>query len=168
MYRVGIQFENLTSTLQSALDRYLFRLMRREAWAKRHVRGSLYQATRPRFHERRSTHRVMVPEDLKLLAHISVRKATLDQPLPLSDQALAMADSRLSRAPLRVIDISASGCSLWFPPEKDPPLPAQRASPEVELRPKQTVTVELSCNDLPSPIDGWVIYIVRKKSPTAE
>jgi hypothetical protein len=151
MYRVGIHFTNLTSTLQSGLDRFLFKLMRREARAKRHLRGSLYLATRPRFHERRATHRMVIPAEMKLSAHIAPRKATLDQPLPLADQARVMADGQLAATPMRVIDISSSGCSLACPDE-------------VKLRTRQTVTVEFDCEDLCSPLDGWVIYIMRRKA----
>lgn len=107
MLRIGLRFFGIRAGTQNQLDRFVFRLMRREARDKRHTAGALAAVPSQ---DRRRAHRI-VPEPGEPTAVIEA--LVDDDPATLTEQAAAALHGPATEpTEARVRDISTAGCAL--------------------------------------------------------
>lgn len=152
MLRIGVQFEKLVSTEQSAWDRFVFQQMRRVAHQWRHLRGELYQPSFAQGAERRDARRV--PLENKQL-RIEIEILPPETILSLEEQAKQVAHAL--NAPLKkpqsikICDISSTGCAFLCPEEGAPKL-------------KSLIRIHFIGEGFSLKLTGRVIYAFRQST----
>ncbi len=131
MPRLGIQFEKPPAGVQAVLDRYVYALIRRKAAARRPLRDNPGA-------ERRLAPRAEISEGDRLAAFWSAERPR---------GVLAQARPSSQGAPIKILDISTTGCALAC----DEGCPIQAG---------QRIRLQLKAEALDIEVTGKVLYRV--------